>query len=145
MSFLTRTINTSRTAAIVAPVSRIAAVRTSRTFTTSLAAQKTATETVKDGLKHVDRAVSDKLVDGINIAAAASHKVKEKAEDLSDSDLSGQFEGAKAHAKGKAEGMKASATGKAEEIKGKAKGAAEQAKGKAKGSVDEVQQSNLFE
>ncbi|KAM0262451.1 hypothetical protein ACHAQJ_001705 [Trichoderma viride] len=144
MSFLTRTINTSRTAAIVAPVSRIAAVRTSRTFTTSLAAQKTATESVKDGLKTVDRAVSDKLVDGINIATAASHKVKETADDLSSSGVSGQVEGTKAHAKGKAEELKGSATGKAEEIKGKAKGAAEQAKGKAKGSVDEVQ-SNLFE
>lgn len=69
MSFLTRTINVSRTAAVVTPVSRIAAVRTSRTFTTSLAAQRTATEAVKDELKHIDRAVSDKLVDGINIAS----------------------------------------------------------------------------
>lgn len=69
MSFLTRTVNASRTAAIATPVSRIAAVRTSRTFTTSLAAQRTATETIKDELKHIDRAVSDKLVDGINIAS----------------------------------------------------------------------------
>jgi len=151
MSFLTRTINTSRTAVFVAPVSRIAAVRTSRTFTTSLAVQRTPTETVKEGLKHVDRAVSDKLVDGINIATAASHKVKETAEDLSSRGVTGQVEGTAAHAKGKAEGMKASATGKAEEIKGKAKGAAEQAKGtaeqvkgKAKASAEEVQ-SNLFE
>ncbi|RFU77750.1 hypothetical protein TARUN_4461 [Trichoderma arundinaceum] len=144
MSFLTRTINTGRTAAITTPVARIAAVRTSRTFTTSLAAQRTATETVKEGLKHVDRAVSDKLVDGINMATAASHKVKETAEDLSSSGASGQVEGMKAHAKGKAEGMKASATGKAEELKGKAKGATEQAKGKAKENMEEVQ-SNLFE
>lgn len=69
MSFLTRTINISRTAAIATPVSRIAAVRTSRTFTTSLAAQRTATDAVKDELKHIDRVVSDKLVDGINIAS----------------------------------------------------------------------------
>lgn len=38
-------------------------------FTTSIQLQKTATETVKDGLKTVDRAVSDKLVDGINITS----------------------------------------------------------------------------
>lgn len=72
MSFLTRTINASRTAAIATPASRIAAARTSRTFTTSLAAQKTASETVKDELKHIDRVVSDKLVDGINIASMSN-------------------------------------------------------------------------
>ncbi|KAL7797295.1 hypothetical protein V8C37DRAFT_306467 [Trichoderma ceciliae] len=151
MSFLTRTINASRTAGILTPVSRIAAVQTSRTFATSLAAQRTATESVKDSLKHVDRAVSDKLVDGINIATAVSHKVKNAAGDLSSTGVTGQFEGMKANAKGKAEGMKASAAGKTEELKGKtkgateqAKGATEQAKGKAKETVDEVQ-SNLFE
>ncbi|KAL7938889.1 hypothetical protein V8C35DRAFT_276111 [Trichoderma chlorosporum] len=151
MSFLTRTITASRTAAIVAPASRIAAVRTSRTFTTSLAAQRTASEVVKDELKHIDRAVSDKLVDGINIATKASHKVMETAEDLSSSGVSGQVEGMEAHARGKAQGMKATAKGKvdemkgkAEEVKGKAKGAAAQAKGKANETADEVQ-SNLYD
>ncbi|KAH6606043.1 hypothetical protein Trco_005196 [Trichoderma cornu-damae] len=144
MSLLTRAINTSRTAATVAPVSRIAAVRTSRTFTTSMHVRRTATETVKDGLKHIDRAVSDKLVDGINIATAASHKVKETAEDLASSGVTGQVEGMGAHARSKAERAKASAAGKAEELKGKAKGAAEQAKGKAKEPLEEMQ-SNLFE
>ncbi|PKK49935.1 hypothetical protein CI102_7476 [Trichoderma harzianum] len=146
MSFLTRTINVSRTAAVVTPVSRIAAVRTSRTFTTSLAAQRTATEAVKDELKHIDRAVSDKLVDGINIATKASHKVMETAEDLSSSGVSSQVEGMGAHAKGKAEGMKSAAKGKAEEMKGKAeemkgkaKGTAAKAKGKADETLDEVQ------
>lgn len=71
MSFLTRTINVSRTAAIATPASRIAVARSSRTFTTSLAAQKTASETVKDELKHIDRVVSDKLVDGINLACVS--------------------------------------------------------------------------
>ncbi|KAL7951441.1 hypothetical protein V8C42DRAFT_7868 [Trichoderma barbatum] len=154
MSFLTRTINASRTAAIATPVSRIAAVRTSRTFTTSLAAQRTASETVKDSLKHVDRAVSDKLVDGINIATAASHKVMETAEDLSRSGVSSQVEGEAAHIRGKAEGMKATATGKveemkgkAEEMKGKAKGKAEEMKGKAKGKADETMEEvqNLYD
>lgn len=39
----------------------------SRTFTTSVSMQRNAAETVKDGLKTVDRTISDKLVDGINI------------------------------------------------------------------------------
>ncbi|KAL6898993.1 hypothetical protein GGI43DRAFT_407556 [Trichoderma evansii] len=151
MSFLTRTINISRTAAIATPVSRIAAVRTSRTFTTSLAAQKTATETVKDELKHIDRVVSDRLVDGINIATAASHKVKETAEDLSNSGVASQVEGEAAHARGKAQEMKghvagkvSEMSGKAQEMKGKAKGAAAETKGKAKENLEEMQ-SGLFE
>ena len=36
-------------------------------FSTSIQLQKSATETAKDALKTVDRAVSDKLVDGIDI------------------------------------------------------------------------------
>lgn len=65
MSFLIETI--SRRMA-VAPISRVAVASASRTrtFTTSIAARKSATETVKDGLKTVDRAVSDKIVDGID-------------------------------------------------------------------------------
>ncbi|KAL7918775.1 hypothetical protein ACQKWADRAFT_303301, partial [Trichoderma austrokoningii] len=143
MSFLTRTINASRTAAIAAPASRISAARTSRTFTTSLAAQKTASETVKDELKHIDRVVSDKLVDGINIATAASHKVKETAEDLSNSGVASQVEGEAAHAKGKAEEIKGRAAGKAQEMKGKVKGAAAETKGKAKETAEEMR-SDLF-
>ncbi|KAK4063943.1 uncharacterized protein Triagg1_9271 [Trichoderma aggressivum f. europaeum] len=135
MSFLTRTLNVSRTAAVVTPVSRIAAVRTSRTFTTSLAAQRTATEAVKDELKHIDRAVSDKLVDGINIATKASHKVMETAEDLSNSGVSSQVEGVEAHARGKAEAVKGTVKGKTEELKGNVKGKAEEMKGQAKGTA----------
>lgn len=37
-------------------------------FTTGSILNKTPTESVKDGLKKVDRVVSDKLVDGINVA-----------------------------------------------------------------------------
>lgn len=36
-------------------------------FTSGVTLSKSATETAKDTLKTVDRAVSDKLVDGINI------------------------------------------------------------------------------
>lgn len=37
-------------------------VHAARAFTTSFAAQKTATEAVKDGAKKVDRTVSDNIV-----------------------------------------------------------------------------------
>lgn len=57
MSFLTRTtmFNASRTSARFAP----------RAFSTSFVARKSATETVADAAKTVDRKVSDVLVDGI--------------------------------------------------------------------------------
>lgn len=71
MSFLIET-SFRRLATVPLPATRVAATSASRSFTTSLAARKSATETVKDGLKTVDRAVSDKLVDGIN-AGGMSH------------------------------------------------------------------------
>ncbi|PTB61935.1 hypothetical protein BBK36DRAFT_1173001 [Trichoderma citrinoviride] len=149
MSFLTRSV--PKTTSLAAPISRIAAVRSTRPFTTSRPAQKIVPETVKDGLHKVDRAVSDKLVDGINMATAASHKVMETAEDLSSSGVAEQVEGMQAHAKGKAQEMKGTAKemkgtakGKAEELKGKTKGAAAEAKGKAKETAEDVQ-SNLYD
>jgi guanyl-specific ribonuclease Sa len=57
MSFLTRT---TRIAATRAPVA-------SRAFTASAVQNKTVVDTAKDTLKAVDRKVSDKLVDGIEI------------------------------------------------------------------------------
>jgi uncharacterized protein YjbJ (UPF0337 family) len=83
--------------------------------------------------------------------AAASHKVKETAEDLSNSGVVNQVEGEAAHARGKAQELKGRAagkvsemSGKAQEVKGKVKGAAAEAKGKAKENLEEMQ-SNLFE
>jgi hypothetical protein len=55
-SSLTRTVAQR---ALVLP--RALVVPAQRTFTTSLANQKTATESVKDGLKKVDRVVSDNI------------------------------------------------------------------------------------
>ena len=40
-----------------------------RAFTTTPVTQKTPTESVKEGLKKVDRAVSDKIVTGIDAAS----------------------------------------------------------------------------
>ena len=42
--------------------------RAAAAFSVSANQQKTATETVKDGLKTVDRKVSDKIVDGIDVS-----------------------------------------------------------------------------
>jgi len=61
MSFLTsRTLSIARTGAFSSAT---------RTFATTALRQKTATETVKDTLKAVDRAVSDKIVDGIELGS----------------------------------------------------------------------------
>jgi hypothetical protein len=55
-SFLTRTARPATT------LSRTIAIPASRPFTTTLIQQKTAKDSVKDGLKSVDRAVSDNIV-----------------------------------------------------------------------------------
>ena len=60
----------------MALVARASMVQTPRQFSTSIAAQKSATEAVKDGLKTVDRKVSDKLVDGINASSMLGSPLK---------------------------------------------------------------------
>ena len=57
MSFLTRTVPRVATYTSFAP----------RAFSTSFVVRKSATNTIKDTAKSVDRAVADKLVDGIEI------------------------------------------------------------------------------
>jgi len=61
MSFLTRTTPILRTA-----VRSSTAYSSPRLFSVAAVHQKSATETVKDGLKKVDRAVSDVAVAGID-------------------------------------------------------------------------------
>ncbi|KAM4056587.1 hypothetical protein HRG_003457 [Hirsutella rhossiliensis] len=109
---------------LAVPASRLAAVRTAaaapRAFTTSAAVRKSPTETVKDGLKAVDRTVSDNVViPGLDAAA----KAKDVAQNMTKGD-----------AKGKAQEMK----GKAQEMKGQVKGAAHETAGKAKGAAEEA-------
>merc|ERR1712169_155241 len=83
-----------------------------RAFTTSFAAQKSATEAVKDGAKKVDRTVSDNVVlPGLDAAESAKEKLK---------------------------GSEAKAEGTAEKMKGQAKGAAAEAEGKAKGAAENI-------
>lgn len=65
MSFLTE-ITTRR----FATLSRTTFTNVPRaSFTTTVQLRKTAVEATKDTLKTVDRAVSDKLVDGINVGS----------------------------------------------------------------------------
>ncbi|PNY24952.1 Uncharacterized protein TCAP_05114 [Tolypocladium capitatum] len=96
---------------LAVPVSRALTVQAPRALTTSAVVRKSASETVKDGLKSVDRAISDNvIIPGLDAAT----KVKEGAEKV-----------AKRQAAGKAERLK----GKAECAE-QAKGTAEQAKNK---------------
>jgi Asp/Glu/hydantoin racemase len=138
MSFLT-----SRTFAVARPSAFAPAARA---FTTTALRQKTATQTVKDTFKTVDRAVSEKIVDGIelggssfpslhnriilnanpNSTEAATQKVKETAGISTD------------EAKGKASEMAGAAQGKASELSGEAKGKASEMTGKAKGKAAEA-------
>ncbi|KAH8706443.1 hypothetical protein BGZ61DRAFT_477089 [Ilyonectria robusta] len=122
MSFLTENIIRQATL-----IPRIIARQSPRAFSTSLVFNRTATEAIKDGAKSVDRAVSDKLVDGINATEAVGSKLKDGVQEVTQGKTSG-----------KAAELRGEAKGKASELAGEAKGAAEQAKGKVKGAVDQA-------
>ncbi|KAF7546386.1 hypothetical protein G7Z17_g8461 [Cylindrodendrum hubeiense] len=122
MSFLTENIVRQ-----AARIPRVIAIQSPRAFSTSLIFNRTATEAVKDGVKSVDRAVSDKIVDGINASATVGSKLKDGVAEVTQGKTSG-----------KAAELRGEAKGKASELKGEAKGAAEQAKGKVKGAAEEV-------
>ncbi|KAK2628832.1 hypothetical protein QTJ16_001935 [Diplocarpon rosae] len=118
MSFLTRTtiLNASRSSVRFAP----------RAFSTSFVARKSATETVKDSVKTVDRKVSDVLVGGIEAGESAAQKAK---------DVAGMSSG---EAKGAASQVAGEVKGKATELAGEAKGKANEVAGQAKGKANEV-------
>ncbi|KAI3390595.1 hypothetical protein diail_9112 [Diaporthe ilicicola] len=125
MSFLTE-----MTLRRMATISRIAARSSNFTstapraaFSTTVQLQKNPVDTAKDGLKKVDRAVSDKIVDGIDIGIAAKEKVKETTT---------------GDAKGKAAELKGEAKGKAQEVAGEVKGKAAEVKGEAKKKANEL-------
>lgn len=70
MSFLTE-ITARRLAPFSSALSRTTLTTVPRaSFTTTVQLRKSPVDTTKDALKSVDRAVSDKLVDGINIGGA---------------------------------------------------------------------------
>lgn len=117
MSFVARTSFRSTRVATFAP----------RAFSTSFAVRKTATETVKDGLKTVDRAVADKIVDGIEIGQTAAQKAKQATGISSTEDV-----------KAKASELSGKASGKTSELSGEAKGKANELAGEAKGKKEEI-------
>ncbi|KAH9227174.1 hypothetical protein K456DRAFT_1902754 [Colletotrichum gloeosporioides 23] len=127
MSFLIETVG-RRMTTLPCVVPRAVAVAP-RQFTTTTPVHKSATETVKDGLKTVDRKVSDKLVDGINLGSSVAEKVKEVTPN------------SQAEAAGKAQELKGEAAGKAQELKGEAKGKVNEAAGKVKGTADQVKKN----
>ncbi|KIW28733.1 uncharacterized protein PV07_08371 [Cladophialophora immunda] len=113
MSFLYQTTPVLRTAV------RSSIVRSSpRLFSTTVIQQKSATESVKDGLKTVDRAVSDVAVAGIDKGV----ELKDKAAEAIGVETQ--------KAEGTASQVAGEAKGKAAEVTGKAKGKAEEVKGK---------------
>ncbi|PHH77687.1 hypothetical protein CDD82_3398 [Ophiocordyceps australis] len=125
MSFITKKI-----IGAAIPASRTVSVQAPRAFGTCAVLSKSATESVKDGLKSVDRAVSDNVVlPGLDAAA----KAKEKVESMTTNEAKGE-------AKGQIREMKGEAKGKAQEVKGQAKGAAQHAAGKVKGAAEEVKE-----
>ncbi|KPM37573.1 hypothetical protein AK830_g8980 [Neonectria ditissima] len=125
MSFLTESIMRRATL-----IPRVAFTQTPRAFSTHFALNRTATEAAKDGLKTVDRVVSDKIVDGIDATATVSSKVKEGVQEVTGNKTTGKAAEYKGEAKGKAEELKGEAKGAAQEVKGKVKGAAEEVKSK---------------
>ena len=102
-------------------------------FSSTARQEKTATETVKDGLKAVDRAVSDKLVDGIDVAAAVGTKAKEVG-----NEITGKAQEYSGEAAGKAQEYRGEAAGKTSELAGKAKGSASNLAGQASGKTSEM-------
>lgn len=155
MSFLTQRLPRS----LATSIPRTLTTTSIRTFTTSPALSKTATDSVKDGLKTVDRAVSDKLVDGINLTStsalprgphkefhiltevgAAADKAKKTKDNLANSATAKQAEGKAEELKGEAKGAAGQASGMAQEMKGEAKGKAQEVKGKVKGAAEEAKQ-----
>ncbi|KAK4099154.1 hypothetical protein N658DRAFT_525774 [Parathielavia hyrcaniae] len=147
---------TSRTAALTRRLATTTSTRTTATsaltraaFTTSARHQKSAVESAKDTLKTVDRKVSDKLVDGIDIGTTYASKLKEATTQSTEggkaSAVTGKIKEATSDVSegkvtGKAAELRGEVEGKASEVMGEARGMAGEAKGKAKemkGTVEE--------
>ncbi|TVY17793.1 hypothetical protein LARI1_G004081 [Lachnellula arida] len=130
MSFLTRTT----------PVLRVGALRvgfaSTRAFSTTMAMKKSPVETAKDAAKTVDRKVSDKLVDGIEIGR--NEEEEEEEEEETCANILVDVETAAEKAKTAAGLASDKASGKTAEVKGEAKGKAAEIKGEAKGKAEEV-------
>ncbi|KIX06775.1 uncharacterized protein Z518_04751 [Rhinocladiella mackenziei CBS 650.93] len=113
MSFLYKTTS------VLHPAVRSSTIRSSpRLFSTAIVHQKSAAETVKDGLKRVDRTVSDAAVVGIDKGMELKNKAT-KVAGIETGKAQGKAQQAAGEAQGKATDFKSKAKGKAEEVQGK--------------------------
>lgn len=108
----------SATPALRAAVRSSALRQSPRLFSTTLVQQKSPVDAAKEGLKKVDRAVSDAAVAGIDKGV----EIKDKAASVAGVETN--------KAEGKAAEVAGEAKGKAHELSGQAKGKAEEVKGK---------------
>ncbi|KAF2815072.1 uncharacterized protein BDZ99DRAFT_459017 [Mytilinidion resinicola] len=108
---------------------RTSIARQARLFSTSPAARKSVTETLKEPLKKVDRIVSDAAVKGIETGEKVTEAAKSTIGSKS-SEASGEASKLGSEASGKSSELTGEAKGKASELAGKAKGAKEEIKGK---------------
>ncbi|TGO23721.1 hypothetical protein BPAE_0123g00110 [Botrytis paeoniae] len=138
MQSITRTL--SRQSRLFTPQLRIQATRP---FSSTFISRKSATETVKETVHKVDKAVASKIVDGIEVGQTATQKAKAAA-GLSASEAKTAASNATSEAKGatsatgSASGTASEMSGKASELAGQAKGKAAELKGEAKGKASEV-------
>ncbi|KAF7943414.1 hypothetical protein EAE96_011340 [Botrytis aclada] len=124
------------------------ATSTTRPLSSTFISRKSATETVKETVHQVDKAVSSKIVDGIEVGQTATQKVKtaaglsaseaKTAAANAASEAQGAAQGAKSSTTGSASGTASEISGKASELAGQAKGKAAEVKGAAKGKANEV-------
>ncbi|KAK3317669.1 hypothetical protein B0T19DRAFT_295769 [Cercophora scortea] len=136
MSFLTEV--TARRVATFQLPRTLATSAPRAAFSSGVTLRKNPVDAAKDTLKTVDRAVSDKLVDGIDIGTTVASKIKGTAEDVANSNAASKAAELRGEAVGKASEVAGKAKGTAEEWTGKAKGAASEAAGKAQGTASEV-------
>ncbi|CAK7218514.1 hypothetical protein SCUCBS95973_003514 [Sporothrix curviconia] len=124
----------------IAVAPRVTATSTlhSRHLSSSAPRAKTVTETAKDTLKSVDRAVSDKLVDGINVGSAMANKVKEAGQDIADGKATGKAQQLRNEAEATGNELKRDAEVKGQGFKEAAKDKASQAAEKTKQAAGEV-------
>jgi len=105
---------------------RTSLARQARLFSSSPAARKSVTETLKEPLKKVDRMVSNAAVKGIEKGEQVTQAAK--------STLSSESK----TASGEASRLSSEASGKASELAGEAKGKVSEVTGQAKGKKEEI-------
>ncbi|KAH6615897.1 hypothetical protein B0J18DRAFT_438454 [Chaetomium sp. MPI-SDFR-AT-0129] len=131
-AFTQRTATVTRRLATTTTTSTTSSILPRAAFSTTVRHQKSAVDSAKETLKSVDRKVSDKLVDGINIGSAYADKIKEASEDVSKGKVTGKASELRGEVAGKASEVAGEAKGKASELAGEAKGKAKEVKGEVK-------------